>query len=115
MCIATNAAVSQKLMIRRALARVGFDSYFTQIYCYTELGYRKDELEFWAKISADFDVPLTRMAMIGDSYQQDYLAPRSLGLQTILLRPQGVSGAVEPEVLAVSDLREFSRMVKNAI
>ena len=43
LCIATNASVSNSAMIRRALERVNFAHYFSHIFCYTDLGYRKGQ------------------------------------------------------------------------
>lgn len=111
LCIATNASVSRKPMIQRALERVDMASYFSAIFCYTELGFRKDQPGFWAKVAEELGLPLTSLAMIGDSFEQDYEAPRSCGVQAVWFNPEGQARGVR----SVSDLREFSRMVLNAV
>ena len=40
LCVATNASVSGRASIERALDRVGFLGHFADIFCYTELGVR---------------------------------------------------------------------------
>jgi aminoglycoside 6'-N-acetyltransferase I len=63
LAIATNATVSRRPMIELALDRVGFRSYFRDIFCFTELGFRKDQAEFWRAVQAALNVPLKSIAM----------------------------------------------------
>ena len=95
-------------MIELALRRAGLGSYFEHIFCYTELGYRKDQRDFWLAVERGLGVPLPRIAMVGDSYEQDAVAPRKFGVQGVWFNP---SGAPVPEPAAipmVSGLPTFS-------
>ena len=113
LAIATNASVSTRPLIERALARVGFARYFEQIFCYTELGFRKSQPEFWQAVTKSLGVQVHQVAMVGDSYEQDAALPRRFGIQGVwfnpLHRPVGEYGPV-PEV---AHLLEFSAWVNN--
>jgi len=111
--IATNATVSRKPMIQLALERAGLLQYLSEIFCFTELGYRKDEPEFWNIVTTRLGVPAQSIAMIGDSLEQDVLAPRAFGIFSVWFNegrrplPFGVS------VPTVSRLCDFVSLVLN--
>jgi FMN phosphatase YigB (HAD superfamily) len=83
LCIATNAAVSHRPMIERALERAGLLHFFTEVFCYAELGVRKESPEFWAIVLRTLDVEPSGLAMLGDSLECDVLVPRALGIQAV--------------------------------
>jgi FMN phosphatase YigB (HAD superfamily) len=112
LCIATNAAVSDTALIERALARVGLAKFFSHIFCFSDLGRRKDDPAFWDAVSARLGLPLTSVAMVGDSLEQDVLAPARFGVQSVWFNP-GASAA-SANVPTITDLREFSRLVLQA-
>lgn len=113
LCIATNAAASDVAMIQRALGRVNFAHYFSRIFCYTDLGYRKDQPEFWQAVSAELRLPLDEIAMIGDSLGLDCLAPRSFGVQAVWFNERDRHPQPAVAVPTVTDLRDFARMLQN--
>jgi FMN phosphatase YigB (HAD superfamily) len=114
LAIATNASISKLNDIRRALRRVGFDGYFEHIFCFTELGLKKDQAEFWQSVTATLGLPLHQVAMVGDSLEQDAVAPRRFGVQGVWFNPSHSAMAKGVEVPVVSDLKEFARWVRNA-
>jgi FMN phosphatase YigB (HAD superfamily) len=114
LCIATNATVSRRPMIELALERVGLLRYFSEIFCYTELGFTKGQPEFWRSVAERLQTPLDRIAMVGDSLEQDCLVPRSFGVQAVWFNEGGRQPLPEGEVLWVRSLEEFARLVKNA-
>jgi len=87
--IATNATVSKRPMIELALRRGGLLQYIDAIFCFTELGYRKDEPAFWSAVEAGMGVPLTQMSMVGDSFEQDVFAPARHGLRAVWFNEEG--------------------------
>ena len=87
--IATNAAVSRRPMIELALRRGGLLQHIDAIFCFTELGYRKDQPEFWQAVEAGMGVPLEQMSMVGDSWEQDVVAPSQFGLRAIWFNEDG--------------------------
>lgn len=112
LCIATNATVSRRPMIELALQRVGFAGYFREIFCFTELGFKKDQFEFWQAVSSKLDLPLARIALIGDSLEQDCLAPRSFGVQAVWFNEAGRRSTPAATVPWVDSLEQFASMVE---
>jgi FMN phosphatase YigB (HAD superfamily) len=108
LAVATNASVSRRPMIELALRRAGLESYFEHIFCYTDLGYRKDEPEFWSAVQSTLGIPLTNIAMVGDSYEQDAVAPRRFGVQGVWFNPGEAPSPERLGVPTVSSLPTFS-------
>ena len=113
LCIATNASMSDTGQIAQALGRVGLADYISHVFCFTDLGCRKDDPAFWHAVSARLGVPLASVAMVGDSMEQDALAPARFGVQSVWLNATGPG--LEAHVPTVTDLREFSRLVLQAV
>lgn len=101
LAIATNASVSTRDDIEQALARVGLARHFSRIFCYRDLGLRKDEAGFWAAVSRDLGLPLDRLAMIGDNLVQDVVWPRRFGVQAVWLDRSGRGDTVTPTTARV--------------
>ncbi|MGZ5180368.1 MAG: HAD family hydrolase [Ramlibacter sp.] len=113
LCIATNASVSDRSQVERALARVGLGQFFSHVFCFTEIGARKDEPAFWLAVATRLGVPLASVAMVGDSLEQDVLAPARFGVQSVWFN---AAGQVAPHpVPTVEQLPAFSRLVLQAL
>ncbi|HEY1230797.1 MAG TPA: HAD family hydrolase [Ramlibacter sp.] len=113
LCIATNASVSDVSQIERALARVGLAQFFSHIFCYTDLGCRKDDPGFWRAVSERLDLPATSIAMVGDSLEQDVLGPARFGVQSVWF--SATAAHVERDVPRVAQLPQFARLVLQAL
>lgn len=87
--IATNATVSGREDIERALDRVDLLQYIDEIFCFTEIGWRKDSRRFWEFVTAATGVRGGQIAMIGDSLEQDVIGPRESGIQSIWFNQDG--------------------------
>jgi FMN phosphatase YigB (HAD superfamily) len=103
--ICTNASVSGRAMVEQALSRVGLLHLFSHIFCYTDLGYRKDQPEFWNAVFATVHAPREQTLMVGDNLQQDVLAPQQFGLQSIWFNWMNAPAAAG--VATIHDLREL--------
>jgi FMN phosphatase YigB (HAD superfamily) len=115
LCIATNAADSNRTMIERALDRGGLLPYLSQVFCFTELGYTKGQPEFWHAVQERLGVPLNQVAMVGDSLEHDVLAPQRLGLQAVWFNEQGKHSEPPVSVPTVTNLEQFAKLVKDAV
>lgn len=102
--VATNASVSKRNMIEVALGRVGLRDYITDVFCYTEIGARKESDEFWRAALERLGAEAEDLAMVGDSLEGDVLAPRSFGIYAVWFNPSGA--AAPPEIPAVRRLVE---------
>jgi len=115
LCVATNASVSGRASIESALDRVGFLGHFADIFCYTELGVRKDSPVFWQGVSERLGVPLAEVAMVGDSLEQDCLAPRRFGVQGVWFDPSGRGLPRGSDVPRVQHLVDFAHAVRSVV
>lgn len=113
LCIATNASVSDPAQIERALARVGLAQFFSHLFCYTELGCRKDEPAFWHAVSQRLELPATSLAMVGDSLEQDVRGPARFGVQSVWF--SATAPHADRDVPRVAQLPEFARLVLQAL
>ena len=86
--VATNASVSPRNFIEAALGRVGLRELVDDVFCYTDIGARKDEDAFWRAVMERCATEPTDMVMVGDSYEQDILGARAFGLHAILFSPE---------------------------
>lgn len=107
LAICTNATVSRRGDIERALARVGLLSFISEIFCYTELGLKKDQPEFWHAVLARLNAKPGEALMIGDSIEQDVLGPRRAGIRAVWFnwKAQAPSAGIDsPAIRALSEL-----------
>ena len=111
LCVATDAAASDRAMVERALERVDLLRYVSEVFCFTELGFRKNQPEFWQHVRQRLGVPLDRIAMLGDSLENDVLVPRRLGVQAVWLDPTGQGSELPTPVPTVNDLGGFAELV----
>ena len=108
--VATNASVSSRQMIEAALGRVGLRDYVSEVFCYTEIGARKSSEDFWRAALDRLGVEPDEVSMVGDSLEEDVLAPRMFGIYSVWFRPEGGPGARPvpvvtrlPDVIALID------------
>lgn len=102
--VATNASVSKRNMIEVALGRVGLRDYISDVFCYTEIGARKDSDEFWRATLERLGAEAEDIAMVGDSLESDVLAPRSFGIYAVWFNPSGaVAATTVPTISSLPD------------
>lgn len=105
--IATNATVSDRAQILRALERAGLAGYLTGIFCFRDLGLRKDDPAFWRHVADTVGAPATALAMVGDSLEQDVRAPAAQGLHAVWYNALAAAEAPDPPVPSVGRLTEL--------
>ena len=104
--IVTNASVSTRNMIEVALGRVGLREFISEIFCYTELGLRKDNPAFWRQVLERTQADPARVVVVGDTLEQDVIGPREAGLFSIWL---DASGSGTPHTYPV--IHELAQLV----
>ena len=87
--IATNASVSTRNMIEAALGRVGLRDWVADVFCYSDIGARKDEDAFWRAVLDRTGAEAAQLVMVGDSLEQDVVAPRSFGIAALWFNEGG--------------------------
>ncbi len=103
LAVAANAVVSGRAMIERALERVELRHFFSDIFCFTEIGARKDSEAFWDVVLARLRLRSSELAMVGDSLEQDVLGPRRFGIHAVWFTPGGCRAVA----LAVTNLEHL--------
>ncbi len=111
LCIASNASVSRREEIELALARGDLLQYISQIFCFSEIGAKKDTQTFWEVVTQTLACQPDEIAMLGDSLEQDVRGPASFGVYSVWFNPQGAE--VPPGVRAINRLEEFDRLLRN--
>jgi putative hydrolase of the HAD superfamily len=87
LALATNAEQSSAAQIRAALARVGLDSYLSEIFTYNELGTRKPDPLFFHRAAAALHAAPRELVMIGDGYSADIPGARRAGWRAVWYNP----------------------------
>lgn len=87
--VATNASVSTRNMIEAALGRVGLRDFVSEVFCYSDIGARKESDEFWRAVVERIHAEPENVVMIGDSLEQDVIAPRLFGIRSIWFNEDG--------------------------
>jgi putative hydrolase of the HAD superfamily len=83
LAVATNAVVSDRALVERALERAALRQFIAELFCYRELGVKKAEPAFWDIVVARLAVRRDELVMIGDDLEQDVLAPRRAGIAAV--------------------------------
>ncbi|MGZ5081637.1 MAG: HAD family hydrolase [Usitatibacter sp.] len=68
---------------------MGLRDYVSEVFCYSDIGARKDSDEFWRAVLDRLGVEAANVAMIGDSIEQDVVAPRQFGIFSIWFNEEG--------------------------
>jgi len=92
-CVATNATVSGPADIELALERGGLRSFVSRIFCFDEIGARKDSPRFWAAVMSTLGASAEEIVMVGDSFEHDVRGPTRCGIQAIWFDRHGVGSA----------------------
>jgi FMN phosphatase YigB (HAD superfamily) len=110
--IATNATVSKRPDVVRALDRVGLNTFIDEIFCFTELGHKKSEPEFWDAVLTRLGAQKNELVMIGDSLEQDVLGPMRVGIPAIWFNWKQESYSGPLSVRLVRSLGEIPAAIK---
>lgn len=79
--IATGAADSTELEIKKAFERVGLNGFISGYFCKANLGLSKGTPEFLNSILEKLKVPSVNVAMVGDNFDKDIKPAIAAGIQ----------------------------------
>lgn len=108
--IGTNAGDSDASLVKAAMARLGIDWPFQEVYTPLELGgARKPELEFFRAIERALGCQPSELVMVGDSFTNDMVGAVRAGWKAVWYNQSGKAapGLVpihDAEILTMSDL-----------
>lgn len=87
LALATNASDSNEELVRRALHRVGLESFFERVFVSSDLGVEKPDARFFAAVLLGLQLPARQVVMVGDSYGNDVRGAKGAGLRTVWFNP----------------------------
>lgn len=107
-CIATNAQLSDKEDIIRALQRVGLDTFFKGIFCFKAIGHEKPSDKYFNSIFESLHVDPSRIIMVGDDLEKDIHPCLTPGMTPVLYNTahQEYSGFQITDMIDLPDLIE---------
>jgi putative hydrolase of the HAD superfamily len=85
--LSTNAENSNKNEIKKALERISIDSYFTDIFCFKEIGHKKPAPEYFYNIIQKTGFHADEIMMVGDDLENDIVGAMKAGMNGILFDP----------------------------
>ncbi len=80
--IATGAADSTELEIKRAFERVDLDQFISGYFCKANLGLSKGSPEFLKSILDKLKISAENVAMVGDNFKKDIQPAISVGIKS---------------------------------
>ncbi len=107
LAVATNATVSRKHEVARALARVDLGPFFSEIFCHTEMGSKKCEPAFWETVLTRLGARPDELIVIGDSLAQDVVGPRESGIRAIWFNRKDEPEPADGDVAVIRHLTEL--------
>jgi RimJ/RimL family protein N-acetyltransferase len=110
--VATNATVSSRDMIERALDRAELFQHVTDIFCFTEIGARKESSRFWTQVLEELGMSAREVVMVGDTLEPDVIGPRSFGIPAIWFNESGREANVPTGVPVVTSLVEVIPLIR---
>jgi len=109
--VATNATVSDRPMILRALERVGLVDLVSELFCHRELLVKKSDAAFWEAVVKRLGVAPDELIMVGDDLAEDVLAPRRCGIRSVWFNWKRVAAPAGLELAVIESLRELLPLV----
>lgn len=104
--VATAAAESTPVDIKKAFARVGLDMFISGYYCKQNTGYTKPDLKFYKAILEDLAVDPSRVVMVGDTLEKDILPCHELGFNTVWIT-QKQNADMAASIRVIESLKEL--------
>jgi putative hydrolase of the HAD superfamily len=92
LCVASNAGVSDTLLMRKALERGGLEKYFTFYFSSKDLGFAKPDPAFFLEILSQSGFIAAESVMIGNDYIKDIEGAKLAGLKTIFFNEENIEG-----------------------
>ena len=104
--IATGAADSTELEIKRAFERVGLSQFISGYFCKANLGLSKGGPEFLYSILDQLKLSPVNVAMVGDNFDKDVKPAIATGIQPIWLTNNKIE-YVPDSVKVIKELSEL--------
>jgi putative hydrolase of the HAD superfamily len=104
--IATGAADSTELDIRRAFERVGLSRFISGYFCKANLGVSKGSPEFLTAILNKLKVPSANVAMVGDNFDKDIKPAIDTGIHPFWFTSKSIKPE-EDNIIVINQLSDL--------
>lgn len=101
------ASYTQSSFTRLELEELDIAKYFSYFVFSSDIGLRKESVEFYKKCLDIVGAKSDDCVMIGDNYNEDVLTPSQLGMHTIWLQNPGAESPSVNDATAIVSSREF--------
>lgn len=105
--VATNAADSAEIEIKKAFDRVELAQYIDGYFCKANLGVGKGTPEFFGRIIKNLKASPEMITMVGDSFENDIAPAISAGIHAIWLNPQNDYSCTDKGARQISKLQDI--------
>lgn len=108
--IATGAAHSDVSEMKKALARVCADRYFSGFYSRFEIGYDKPDVRFFETVLKLSGFQPEEAVMVGNLYEKDIIGAKRAGMTTVWFNESGLQGDFPLADYVITDLAALTKM-----
>ena len=103
------ASYTQSSFTQLELEELGIAKYFSYFVFSSDIGFRKESIEFYKKCLEVVGMKPEDCVMVGDNYEEDVSIPSQLGIHTIWIKNPGVESSSTDTPATVS-LEEFESL-----
>jgi putative hydrolase of the HAD superfamily len=111
-CIATNAGKSDAEAVKKGLAMVGADRYFSFIFSSQDIGFEKPDPRFFRFVTEKLGTDPVHCIMIGDHYEKDIIGAKTAGMKTVLFNPSNRKGEFPRADAVILKMDELPEIIK---
>ena len=112
LCIATNAGSSDSEAVKKGLAMVGADKYFTFIFSSWDIGFVKPDPRFFGFVTDALKTHPSDCIMIGDNYKKDITGAKTAGMKTILFNPSNLEGPFPDADAVIVEMQNLPKIIE---
>ncbi len=103
------ASYTQSSFTQLELEELGIAKYFSYFVFSSDIGFRKESVEFYKKCLEVVGMKPNDCVMVGDNYKEDVLIPSQLGINTIWLKNPGAE-SISTDAKAVVNIEDLDRL-----
>ena len=114
----STASHTQGSFTQIELHELNIEKFFSHFVYSSDIGYRKDSVEFYKQALEIVGKEAVDCIMIGDNYDVDVLVPQQLGIRSIWLKnpitsSQHLMEKDPPNTLNLENIEELKKLIKN--
>jgi FMN phosphatase YigB (HAD superfamily) len=101
---------------RQLMEKVGINTFFKKVFASAEVGFQKQDTNFWKQVLKDLSVSSKKVLVIGNQINDDIWRTSELGMSTVFIkRPDALFKNLGPDTVKpdyeVHDLREIISLI----